>query len=183
MAAPFVDAILHRSSAEGLMNKLAALLVAAVSVAGCATLNRLGPLVRAPQFGEAPDHRVELRLVGPSVGNPLGGASVRLWTTVKNPNPFGLTLSTLAGTLYLDDARAATTEFPLGLPLAAGGETVIPIDWSVSFAELPQLATVVRRALAHQSVDYHLDGTIGVEAGHLGTPTFGPMTLMRGTIQ
>ena len=164
------------------MRRLTVFLLTTVFAAGCATLSRLGPLVRAPEFGEAPDRQAEVRLLPPSAGNPLGSASVRLWTTVKNPNPFGFTLSSLSGTLYLDDARAATTEFPLGLPLAARGETVIPIDIAVSFAELPQLATVVRRALARQPVDYHLDGTIGVDAGGLGTPVFGPMTLIRGTI-
>ena len=165
------------------MMKLAALVATAALAVGCATLSQLGPLVRAPEFGEAPDHRAEVRLLPPSAGNPLGSASIRLWTTVKNPNPFGFTLSSLNGTLYLDEARAATTQFPLGLPLPARGETVIPIELSVSFAELPELASVVRRAIARQPVDYHLDGTIGVDAGGLGTPMFGPMTLVRGTIE
>jgi hypothetical protein len=46
-----------------------------------------------------------------------------------------------------------------------------------------QLTAVLRRAVARDPVDYHLDGTIGVDAGGLGTPVFGPMTLIRGTIE
>jgi hypothetical protein len=42
---------------------------------------------------------------------------------------------------------------------------------------------VVGRAVTGQTVGYRLDGTIGVDAGALGTPTFGPMTLLRGDAQ
>jgi len=47
---------------------------------------------------------------------------------------------------------------------------------------LPGLADVVRRAARREAVDYRLDGTIGVDAGRLGQPVFGPMTLMRGDL-
>jgi hypothetical protein len=105
---------------------------------------------------------------------------VRLWTRVSNPNPFGLTLGTLKGTLFLEDSRAADAEFPLGLPLGAGSEQIIPIDISIRFSDLPGLSGVARRLLARQAVGYRLDGTIGVEAGRFGQPVFGPMTLLRG---
>ena len=39
---------------------------------------------------------------------------------------------------------------------------------------------VARRILARQAVPYRLEGTIGVDAGRLGQPVFGPMTLIRG---
>ena len=116
----------------------------------------------------------EIRLAGST------GAGVRLWTHVTNPNPFGLTLGTLKGTLYLDAARAADADFPLGLPLTAGGESEIPIDISISFSDLPGLSSVARRIFARQSVGYRLEGTVGVDAGRLGQPVFGPMTLLRG---
>jgi hypothetical protein len=32
-------------------------------------------------------------------------------------------------------------------------------------------------------VDYELEGTVGVDAGRLGTPTFGPMLLTRGEVR
>lgn len=152
-----------------------------IAIAGCATLGQLGSVVQAPRFEQVRDRRAEVRLVPPSLANPLGGASVRLWTKVSNPNAFGFTLASLRGTLLLDDTRAATSDFPLGLPLAAGGEAVIPIDLSIDFSEIPQLVGVVRSAIAHQPIAYKFDGTIGVDAGRLGTPLFGPLTIVSGT--
>ena len=102
---------------------------------------------------------------------------------VTNPNPFGLTLGTLRGTLRLESAQAAEVDFPLGLPLRSGEETVVPIDLSVSFADIPGLADVIRQAAAREPVQYRLEGTIGVDAGSLGQPTFGPMTLLTGELR
>lgn len=144
---------------------------------GCAGLDSLGALaelVQPPRFEQVPDRPAEVRLEG------LNGAAIRLWTKVRNPNPFGFRLGTLRGTLYLEDSRAANTDFPLGLSLGAGGESVIPIDISISFSDLPGLSAVARRILARQAVPYRLEGTIGVDAGRLGQPVFGPMTLLHG---
>src|SRR5512145_3434502 len=94
---------------------LAILLVACST--GCATLEGLRALVQPPKFEEAEGQPAEIRLLGPGANRPLGGAAVRIWTKVTNPNPFGITLGTLSGTLLLDGTRAATAEFPLGLPL------------------------------------------------------------------
>jgi late embryogenesis abundant protein len=160
---------------------VAALVAAAVSFSpGCAALEQLRAFVQAPRFEEVPGQPAELRLLGPSGSLPLGGAGVRLWAKVTNPNAFGFTLDTLTGTLFLEETRSATADFPLGLPLGARAETVIPIDLAISFSDLPGLANVVRRAIGRQPLAYRLDGTIGVDAGRLGTPTFGPMTLLRG---
>ncbi len=150
---------------------------------GCATLEQLRALVQAPRFEQSPDHQAEIRLVGPGAGMPIGGAGVRLWARVTNPNPFSLTLGTLKGTLYLEGARTADLDFPLGLPLSAGGETTVPIDLSVSFSNLPGLADTIRRAINRQPLAYRLDGTIGVDAGRLGQPIFGPMTLLSGDLR
>jgi hypothetical protein len=151
-----------------------------LALQACAELNKFGALVQPPRFEQAPGQRSEIRLLGPSRGRLLGGAGVRLWAKVSNPNAFGLTLGTLKGTLYLADARAADAEFPLGLPLAARQETVVPIDISFSFSDLPGLGGIARRAASRQPLAYRLDGTIGVDAGPLGQPVFGPMTLLRG---
>ena len=59
----------------------------------------------------------------------------------------------------------------------------MPIDLSVSFANLPGLADSIRRAINRQPLAYRLDGTIGVDAGRLGQPIFGPMTLLRGDVR
>ena len=166
-----------------MVRRLAVVLLAGVAVAGCAELERLRAFVQPPQFEEAPDLEPSIRLLGPGSGRPLGGAAVRLWARVTNPNPFTLTLGTLQGTLYLEDQRAADASFPLGLPLAARGDTTIPIDLSLSFSDLPGLADAVRRAANRQPLAYRLEGTIGVDAGRLGQPIFGPLTLLRGNIR
>jgi hypothetical protein len=149
------------------------------AVAGCATLAQLG--IRAPVFEEAPGRQAEIRLQPPEPGRGIGGVGVRLWARVSNPNPLGVTLSTLQGTLFLDEVHAAAADLPLGLPLSAGGEATVPIDLSIEFSDLPNLAGVIRRAMNDEPIEYRLDGTVAVEAGRFGTPVFGPMTLLRGT--
>lgn len=151
-------------------------------LAGCATLG-LGDIVQAPRFSTASERAPELRLLGPSLQNPIGGASVRIWTRVSNPNPVGLVLSALDGTLYLEGVQAASSRFPLGLPLPAAGDTVIPLDLTVSFSNLPNLADLLPRAVGAGAVDYRLQGTATVDAGVLGQPTFGPMQLVQGQIR
>ena len=88
----------------------ASLLVLQSCAAG---LGQLGALVQPPRFEQIRDRPAEIRMAG------RNGAAVRLWTRVSNPNPFGLTLGTLKGTLFLDESRAADADFPLGLPLGA----------------------------------------------------------------
>jgi hypothetical protein len=159
------------------------MLVVTLLTAGCASLGGLSALVQPPTFAEARDQPAEVTLQAPSTSRPLGGAAVRLWAEVSNPNAFGLSLGTLDGTLYLDGTRTASAAFPLGLRLAPRERTIVPVDIAVSFSDVPALATVVRRAAQRQPVDYRLDGTIGVDAGALGQPVFGPMTLMRGELR
>lgn len=162
--------------------RLAVVTCAAWMLSGCATLEGLRAFVQPPRFEQARDQAAQVTLEPPSTRRPLGGAAVRLWTEVTNPNPFGLTLGTLDGTLYLEGQRAAAATFPLGLPLDAGQQTVIPIDLSISFADIPGLADVVRRAARQEPVGFRLQGTIGVDAGRLGQPVFGPMTLLTGEV-
>jgi len=163
--------------------RIAAGAVIGLMLNGCAELNKLSALVQPPRFEQAPDHRAEIRMTGAASGMPIGGAGVRLWAKVTNPNPFTLTLGTLKGTLFLEDARAADVDFPLGLPLAAGGESTVPIDLTISLANVPGLADSVRRAISRQPLAYRLEGTIGVDAGRLGQPVFGPLTLLQGDIK
>jgi hypothetical protein len=158
-------------------------LAALIFSSACASLGSLSRLIQPLRFSEADNQPAEIRLVGPGAGGRLGGAVVRIWTRVSNPNPFGLRLSTLDTTLLLDGSRAATGDFPLGLSLGAGEESVIPLDLSISFSDLPGLSTVVRNAIAGQRVGYQLDGTIGIEAGALGPQKFGPMLLFRGDLR
>lgn len=157
---------------------LAALL--ALGGAGCASL---GQMLQPPSFSIAPGRQAELRLLGPSLQRPLGGAEVRLWARISNPNPFALTLSRIEGALALEGTDAADVDFPLGLPLPAAQDTVIPFDIALSFANLPALADILPRAVGRGTVDYRLHGRFSVDAGVLGQPSFGPLTLLQGAIQ
>jgi hypothetical protein len=163
---------------------LAALLLLGAGLfftAGCGALQNIAQVIQPPKF-EQDDRPAELRFITPSRTHPAGGAGVTLWMRVTNPNPFGFTLSTLDTTLMLEGSRATTGDFPLGLPLTAGQTSVVPIDLSISFADVPGLASVLREAASGSAVSYHLDGTVGVDAGRLGQPTFGPMMLASGEI-
>ncbi|HEX7049299.1 MAG TPA: LEA type 2 family protein [Longimicrobiales bacterium] len=163
------------------MVRLAAVGAAIVGLAGCATVAQL-VRVQPPRFVAAEGRASELRLFGPSLDRPLGGAAIRIWSRVENPNPFGLTLTSLAGDVLLEDARAATIELPLGLPLQAGQDTVIPIEVSIDFSDLPELAGAAVRFVRTGAVPYRLEGGFAVDAGPFGQPRFGPMTLMSGSL-
>lgn len=161
------------------LHRIIALLVLLSTAGGCAVI---GAGLQAPRFSIASDRPSELRLLGPSLQRPLGGASIRLFARVDNPNPVGITLRQLTGTLQLEGYDAADADFPLGVPLTANGSAVVPLDIAVSFSNLPGLAEVVGNAVISGSVAYTLAGTAQVDAGAFGTPTFGPMTLLRGEL-
>jgi len=152
-----------------------------LSLSGCATLG--GFSLQAPNFAVSDAQPSELRPLGPSIQRPLGGASIRIYALVENPNPVGITLTSLRGILLLEGNEAADTDFPLGLPLGAGQSSVVPLDISVSLANLPGLADVLGRAVATGRVNYTLRGTVRIDAGRLGQPSFGPMTLLHGELQ
>ncbi|NIP81361.1 MAG: hypothetical protein GWM90_19955 [Gemmatimonadetes bacterium] len=157
-----------------------ALLPALALLTGCAAL---GEVLQPPVFEMAASRSSEIRLVGPSITRPLGGAEIRVWTRVENPNPVGFTLSRLAGTVLLSDQPAADVDLPLGLPLEAGQDTVVPIAVTLSFADVPDIADRLRDALSRGVIDYALRGTVAVDAGALGQPVFGPSTWVRGDVQ
>jgi hypothetical protein len=147
------------------------------SAAGCAALQQLQAFIQPPRFEQDTANRSEIRLRGTS------GATVRIWTRVSNPNTFGLTLGTLRGTLQLEGSRAATVDFPFGLPLPPQSEESVPIDLSVDFRDVPGLGQAITRAIARQPIAFEIEGTIGVSAGRLGTQTLGPMTWLRGELR
>lgn len=154
-------------------------LAGALGLNGCAGLG-LGAVVQPPRFSVEQGREAELRLVPPSAGQPLGGAQMRIWARVENPNTFGLTLAALRGNLFLESAQAADVDFPLGLPLAGGADQVIPIDLSISFADVPGLVDAAQRILLQNRVAYRVDGTVTVDAAPFGQPSFGPSTWLQG---
>jgi hypothetical protein len=166
---------------------LAALAVLALPSAGCATLGALGIGIQPLRFSTDRDRPAELRLgSGGGIGG-LGGlptsAVLTMWARVENPNPIGLTLSTIDGTVFLDDSRAASVDLPLGLPLEAQMEELVPIEVSIRLSDIPRLGGTILRALEGDSVPYRLEGRFSVQAGQLGSPTFGPMTLLSGEVR
>ena len=163
--------------------RLSCAAIAVLLCVGCASLEGLRALIQPPQFDQVEGRSSEIRLNGPGAGSTSGGATVRLWTKVTNPNGFGLTLGTLRGTLNLEGSRAATVDFPMGLPLQARGEAEVPIDIIVDFQDLPGLGQAITRAIGRQPIAYELEGTIGVSAGAFGEPVFGPMTILRGDLR
>ena len=169
--------------AGDVLRRLGLVVMLAVTASACASLEALRGLVHAPQFEQADGREHELMVAGPSRDAPVGGATVRLWTKVTNPNGFGLTLGTLRGTLLLEGSRAATVDFPLGLPLQARSDVEIPIDIVVDFQDVPGLQQAITRALSRQPIAYELEGTVSVEAGAFGEPVFGPMTILSGDIR
>lgn len=153
----------------------------AALVLGCASLG-LDRLV-APRFESVDQPESRLRVLPPGGDLPAGGASLRIWARVENPNSLGLEVTELDGRLFLEDAPVDVT-LPLGLPLAARQDTIIPIDVTLGFERLPRLAEVAGRALLQgDPVGYRLEGTIGVDAGPLGTARFGPATILTGELR
>ena len=163
--------------------RLATVLMLIVASVGCGSLGNLQQIIQPPRFEQAAGQPAEIRLVGPNATSPLGGAGVRLWLAVTNPNPFGFTLSRVNATLMLEGTHAATGDFPLGLPLTAGQQTIVPLDLSISFADVPGLSRTLGRLAVGGTAAFQLDGTVGIDAGRFGTPTFGPMTLATGDLQ
>lgn len=155
-------------------------LAALAALGACAALQ---DIVQPPIFEMAGSRDSEVRLLGPSMNRPLGGAQIRVWARVENPNAVGFTLTRLAGNVLLDDQRAATVDLPLGLPLAASADTVIPLDVAISFADLPDLADRISSAISGGSMRYSLRGTLSVDAGPLGQPSFGPSTWLSGDVR
>ncbi len=157
------------------------LLNAALGLTACATIG-LGP-IQPLSFDESDERASELRVLPPSSRQPLGGAALRIWARVQNPNSFGLTLTEVAGELTLEDVGAIAVEFPLGLPMAAFQDTLIPLDVTLGFDDVPRLGSVARAAIFGESIDYRIDGTFTVDAGALGAPRFGPWTLLEGEVR
>ena len=155
----------------------AAVLAAIISSTACTALQQLQAFVQPPRFEQDQQSRSEIRLRGTT------GAAVRIWTRVSNPNSFGVTLGTLQGTLRLEGSRAATVDFPFGLPLQALSEETVPIDISVDFRDVPGLGQAIARAVSRQPIAFEIEGTIGISVGRLGMQTLGPMTWLRGEVR
>lgn len=97
----------------------------ALTLTGCASLEGLRALIQPPRFEQAPDRPSEIRLSPIQSGPAAGAATVRIWTNVTNPNPFGLTLSTVQATLLLDEVEGGGRRFSSGLAAAAAADDTL----------------------------------------------------------
>ena len=85
----------------------------------------------------------------------------------------------MQATLLIEGIDAADVDFPLGLPLQARQSDTIPLDLTVSFTNVPRLANALASGGA---LSYRLEGTVGIDAGRFGQPSFGPMALLTGDL-
>lgn len=138
--------------------------------------------VEAPRFEMDSERESVLSLDPASVLTARPVATVRIWTRVTNPNNFNLTLSRLSGNLLLEGSEMAEIDLPLGLPLVAQRDTVIPLEIRFGLPALSALGALGEALLRGRAVSYRLDGTLGVDAGALGEPTFGPRTWLQGQV-
>jgi len=168
---------LRRTLAAGAL--LAAVAIAAPACAGL--MRALG--VQAPRFELVPERESVIMLDAASVllGRPV--ATMTIWTRVTNPNDFGLTLTTLRGTVFLEGRETAEFDLPLGLPLLAARDTVLPLEIRFGLPALGTLGALGEALLRRSAVAYRLDGVVGVDAGPLGRPAFGPRTWLQGSVQ
>src|SRR5205809_1047650 len=73
--------------------------------------------------------------------------------------------------------------------------TAVVSTWGIGCAPLGPLARILsppafeaalggalRRALAGEAIPFRLDGTVSIDAGPLGQPSFGPSTWLRGDL-
>jgi hypothetical protein len=155
--------------------------VLTLAATGCASVAGLLGIAE-PRFAVANGRSSTLRLGGPSIAHPRGSATVQVWAHVTNPNQFGLTLTTLDGTLAFEGEDLVDVELPLGLPLVAAADTVIPLDLTFGFESFSSLGNVALTLFTRDELSYELKGTLGVDAGPLGEPTFGPRTWLSGEV-
>jgi hypothetical protein len=166
----------------GRSSKLVLGAILVVSATGaCASLQSLLE-VAAPRFELVEDRESVLTLDPVSILTESPFVNFRLWTRVTNPNSFGLTISTLEGEVFLEGREMAEIDLPLGLPLVASRDTIIPLDLRFGIPSLSSLGALGQALLARRPVRYRLDGRLGVDAGPLGEPTFGPRTWLQGEV-
>jgi hypothetical protein len=168
-------------TAKRRMTRAGVVMAAALVLAACASLASLIG-VEPPVFAIAQGRQSVLSLDPASILTARPSARLRLWTQVRNPNSIGFTLSTLRGTVFLEGSEVARYDLPLGLPLRAAQDTVIPLDITFGLPALSSLGRLGQALLEGRAVQYRLDGTLGVDAGALGQPTFGPRTWLQGSV-
>jgi LEA14-like dessication related protein len=159
----------------------AGVLLSTLVLSACAGLQNLLN-IESPRFELVTDRESGLTIDPISVLTDEPFVVLRVWARVINPNSFGLTLSRLEGDVFLEGREMAEVDLPFGLPLQAARDTIIPVELRFGIPSLSSLGGLGQALLARRPVRYRLDGVIGVDAGALGEPTFGPRTWLQGEV-
>lgn len=150
---------------------LAAALLSALALAACAPRQ---------QVLQVPSYRVErvwlesLELPGPGRAPQ---ARIGLSLQIDNPNPVPIRLSEARGQFYLSGVPAGQVSLPnLNLPAAGRAQQQALLTLPITLSNVAEFTRLGRG----EEVPYRLDGSFTVDAGVLGRPTFGPLTLFQG---
>lgn len=131
---------------------LLSVLALAVVLPGCAALN--GLLKKGFQKPTLTFKTARLREAS------LGGATVDLVYTLKNPNPIGLSLASIDYTFFVEDKQLVAGKPANGLKLRSSGSSDLVFPASVRFQELaPALGAFLSKDVAR----YRAQGSVGIK--------------------
>jgi LEA14-like dessication related protein len=134
------------------LRRLSLLLLPALLLGGCASLQRLAAAAFAP-----PRLHVERARVAEV---DLEGAAVILDLTIENPNDLALRVARASWRLQVEGAQVSEGELPGGLTLPSRGTAPFALTVRLRWADLTRLAGQLRQKA---QVAYRIDGTVGVE--------------------
>jgi LEA14-like dessication related protein len=99
----------------------------------------------------------------------LAGLTLDTTWQLSNPNPVGLTLSTVEYALFIDDKQVLAGKPPQGFSLVAQGSTDVQFPASFKFADL---VGVAQTFLSKDTAHWRAEGTLGVQTpiGELKLP-------------
>jgi len=134
------------------MRRLALLLLPALFLGGCASMQRLAASAFAPPRLQLDQVRIaEVDLVG---------TTVVLDFTIDNPNDLALRVTSATWRLQVEGAQVSEGTLPGGLTLPARGQAPLAMTVRLRWADVTRLAEQVR----HQTqVAYRIDGAVSVE--------------------
>ncbi|MCU7809991.1 MAG: LEA type 2 family protein [Candidatus Thiodiazotropha sp. (ex Notomyrtea botanica)] len=133
-------------------------LIYAISLSGCATLEQVGQVLE----GQKPTAQVNgVRLTGLD----FEGMDLAFDVQVDNPNPVGISLAGLDYDLSLLGSRFLKGDQPMGMKLAANGNSSVEVPMRLGFQ---QLLSTYQQLKGADSAGYQLDLGMGFDVPVLG---------------
>lgn len=115
----------------------------------------------------------------PGVGD--GTALFRVALIAENPNPIGVKLASLDGSLFFREVRAAAVSFRGGIDLPGYGSAQLLLDVRVPLGAAPALLDALAALVGGSPVRYRVEAAVGIEL--LGTvQRFPSFTLAQGEL-